>query len=1012
MPNDFKTFTIRPMTGVFDTLSSADEIGFGNWRLVKNAVSRSARNRQRGGGWRRLFADDYPYNNEDLHDQLTDRLSFFDTYSAHAMGGGGIATYGYPYFYPSSAIQEHDVFPPAVGPYCGIYYPQYDGLYQGCPIFYPTIGFPYVSIPSAVSNTGLVSHWRFDVLSGSATYVDNVTALDFSRFGTVSPEAGLIGNAAAFHDPATHLRYLYRSSSAQFIMGAEVKFGFTGWINRFSSGLSDEIVLSKWESAINQREYRILIRSGQLRFEVSNDGIATVGVTSVATLASGVWNFFAVWHDHVLNTINVKVNAETTVTASHTTGVFAGGSGDVFMSYDTASAVSTLDAKVDSLSFWKTSFPTEAELTTLYHSGMGLDYPFDMGAVCTTGAPNFYLLSSVYTSCPVHYDQVIVNGYPYGASFPIYAPLFAYDYVYCGDYLHYREGCNEAITMTGEIVSSTGRKLIAGTMSRVYEYNQSAGNWRILADGLGNAGYTADQCGCNSVRGSMATMGLYMLFTNGFDYPAIYLLGESQDNCERKDLVPIADLVALGIFRAGGVVVWKGFAIFFDITEGGTREGGTFIWSDLEDPTSYIESDTSLAGRISVAVGQTILAMAPLGNWLMCYTDKGVYRITLVGGEDIFNVEEIKGVGGNALKFKYSLIVGGSFHMWLGESDVMYFTQFDTAPIHVPWITMASGMIFNGINEDDATYLPINRDACNLVTGGWNEEKREAWLSWPTGENTCPDVTLRFNMKYNTADLVDHGFTSFLSFRADLRPTVGEWMEDMGICPRATQVAKGPKDGPPCSDIGSVVEPAPLYIRNPEESADFPVHPQSLCAMLEGKSMDDFCVDCAAPQTFIIASALDFALKQSEDDYYFRELLAGNAEDYDAYSCTGQYYTQVGYDTVMQEGANDYRTDDEKMDKMIGLEAQPIAQSTPSELEMEIGYGSQAGCLTWVPIRSLDFECHVPVAGKRSDFMFYFPTWRRGRYLSSRFRIGGIGGGGTFSAMDQMIKGWGQQDSP
>jgi hypothetical protein len=32
--------------------------------------------------------------------------------------------------------------------------------------------------------------------------------------------------------------------------------------------------------------------------------------------------------------------------------------------------------------------------------------------------------------------------------------------------------------------------------------------------------------------------------------------------------------------------------------------------------------------------------------------------------------------------------------------------------------------------------------------------------------------------------------------------------------------------------------------------------------------------------------------------------------------------------------------------------------------------------------------------------------------LSARFRISGIGGGGTFSAMQKMIKGWGQADSP
>lgn len=996
------------MTGVFDSLSSPDEVGFGGWRLVKNATARSTRNRRRGGGWRKLFSDEPVYNNADLHDQLTNRLSYYETFSDHAMGGGDLTGYSYAYFYGTTVIPGFDVFPPAVDLHCPVYIGDHpSGLYDGCPIFYSSVGFPYSYMPVDVSTTGLLAHWRFDEIVGGE-FEDVISGLDLAVTG-VSVGTGLIGNAAEFN--VIQNDFLQRATSAEFEMTGNVKFGFTGWYNPQAIGVADQAILGKWDIA-GSREYRIYIRNGEFRFEVTNSGISPVTVVNTTPLMAGQWYFFAAWYDPIAGTINLKINEGATESFPHASGVYGASGVPFYVGFDDAASSSNLNGRLDSVSMWKTAFPSEAELSVLYHSGMGLDYPFEMAGACNTGAPNFYQYSFVYTSCPVHYGAEVVPGYPYGPEFPVYSSQFSYDYTYCGTDLMYRLGCREAVTMLGEIVSSTGRKLIAGTMSRVYEYNQSAGNWRILADGLGNAGYTVEQCGCNSVRGSMATMGLYMLYTNGFDYPSIYVLGEMQDNCGRQDMVPISDLVALGITRAGGVVVWKGFVIFFDITEAGTRMGGTFIWSDLETPDSYIESDLSLAGRISVAVGQTILAMAPLGNWLMCYTDKGIYRITLVGGEDIFNIEEIKGVGGNALKFKYSLIVTGSAHMWLGESDVLYFTQFDTAPIHVPWITKAAGIIFNGMSEDDAEYAAINREACDLVTGGWSEEKREAWLSWPTGENTCPNVTLRFNLKFNTADLVDHGFTSYLTFRADLRPTVGEWMEDLGICPRASKIAMGPKDGPPCTAEQLAVVDPPLYIRNPEEDPDLPVHTRSLCAALIGKSMDDFCVDCAAPATFITASAEDFTLKQQEDDYYFREMLGGGYADYDAYSCTGQYYEYRGYDTVMQMGAERYRVDDEKLVKRIELEAEPLPQSTPSDLEMEVGYGSQSGCLKWKPIRSLPFECEATAEDVRPDFSFLFPTWRRGRYVSARFRISGVGGGGTFSAMTQMLKNWGQADSP
>jgi DNA-binding beta-propeller fold protein YncE len=644
---DFKTVKVKPMTGAFDTLSSADEIGFGNWKIVKNAVTRSNRSRERGGGWRRLFADDDPYNNQDLHDQLTDHLGYYETFQDHAMGGGGLSGYGYTYFASAYLAGATSVYPPASGPFAPVYLGDFPELFYGpCPIFYPYVGYPYI-----------------------------------------------------------------------------------------------------------------------------------------------------------------------------------------------------FDARPDL-------------------AGQGV----------TTGPPNFYLYSYVYTSCPVDYSGTIQPGYPYGPQFPMYDPAFSYDFTYCGDYLYNRPGCREAITMLNEIVTATGRKLIAATMSRIYELNQSSGNWRVLADGLGNSGYTLDQCGCNAVRGISATMGSYFIFTNNFDPPAIYFLGDEPAECSNQSVLPITDLDALGIQRAGGVVVWKGFIIFYDITEDGVRMGSTIIWSDLEDPT-FIESDTSFAGRATVAVGETILSAATLGNWLILYTDKSIIRVSLVGGEDVFNFENIY-KGGNALKYKYSLTNCGDFHIYLGESDIYLFSQFDTRPINVDWVTKAGGFIFNGAQEDDMAYLPINKEACDLVTGGWSEEKREAWLSWPTGDNICPDVTLRLNFKFGAADFVDHGFTAFLTFRRDLRPTIGQWLEDFGVCPRGTLVAAGVRDGDVCMGPGVEVENPPLYIRNPEEDPDLPIHSDSLCARLEGRSLDDFCDDCAAPAVFITASAIDFTLKQQEDNIYYRERLA------------------------------------------------------------------------------------------------------------------------------------------
>lgn len=1014
---DFKNISLRPMVGQFDTLSSADEIGFGNWRIVKNAVTRSTRNRQRAGGWRRLFADDTPYSNQDLHDQLVDRLSYYELFTDRAFGGGDLSGYGYPYFSGSYSIDGATVFPPASGPHCPVYVGNFpSGFYNGCPIFYPEVGYPY-DLRKAVNSTFLKAHWSLDEATGSMR-LDPVSGIDMSEAGAVdvSMTPGIIEGAA-------QLRYgidQWLTSSDTDMQVGNITFGFTGWVYLPSGALENitQTILSQWIGGGN-KSYRLRLKLKQLEWMISIDGAGDPGERSIGTsfpIPTDEWVFFACWTNATARTLNVKWNDQPTNTTPYgATSVWTSGS-PFTMGRTQNDSITELNADLDHIQFWKGGFPSESELLTLYHNGEAAEFPFASGA-CNTGYPFYYEYSHLYTSCPEELPDTPIAGYPYGTRFPLYNPLFDYEYEYCGNELFNRAGCREAVTHLQEIVTTGARKLIAGTMSRLYELNQSSGNWRVLVDGMGSPGYTAAQCGCNDVRSMTAVLGSYLIHTNNFDQPGIYLLGEESAACNLNSVQPITDLIALGITRAGGVVTWKGFTIFYDITEDGERQGGTVLWSDLEDPYAYIEGDTSFAGRATVAIGATILNAAPLGNWLILYTDKGIIRVTLVGGDDVFNFEDIY-KGGNAMKYKFSLINIGDAHLYLGESDIYLFTQFDTRPINALWITKAAGMIFNGISEDDASYAPINADACNLVTGGWNEETKEAFLSWPTGAGICPNVTLRLNTKFNTADFIDHGFTAFLTFRKDDRPTVGEWMEDMGICPRGSKVATGLKDGDVC-DVGAVVANAPIYIRNETEDPDLPVHADSLCARLAGMSLDDFCEDCASATTFIAASATDFTLKQLEDDVGFRQMLGGNIEAYDAYSCHGEFYHNDGYDSVMQEGAEMYRSEDEKIIKRIRLEAEPLPQASPSDLECDVGYGSMPTCITWKEAETKLFECQTDKSAAqhaadktRQDGQFNFPVWRRGVYLSARFRITGIGGLGTFSALHKMIKGWGQPDSP
>lgn len=137
------------------------------------------------------------------------------------------------------------------------------------------------------------------------------------------------------------------------------------------------------------------------------------------------------------------------------------------------------------------------------------------------------------------------------------------------------------------------------------------------------------------------------------------------------------------------------------------------------------------------------------------------------------------------------------------------------------------------------------------------------------------------------------------------------------------------------------------------------------------------------------------------------------------FACDRSCYIRDAYETVFQQGAEAYRTDDEKMIKRVTVEAEPQDTVTPSRLEAEVGYAPSPSCYTWKGARPLDFECQTArtptqheTLRSRPDAQFNFPFWRRGKFVSARIRVTNLGGGGTFSGLETEIKGWGQPDSP
>ncbi len=647
-----------------------------------------------------------------------------------------------------------------------------------------------------------------------------------------------------------------------------------------------------------------------------------------------------------------------------------------------------------------------------WFSGVPYNYIAPFNSCITTVGPTDFQGSYFYVACSESMEAYTIPGYPYGQYIGVYDPTFDYSYTYCGNVPLLRGGCNEAITYLSEFRSPRNfRKLIAGTKSRLYSLNEKTGNWRILADGLGGSVDPATDCDtCSQRRFMSAQMDAILLLTNDFNPPLYFYWDDTASGCDLWSVQVIQDLEDLNVTKAGCVAVHRGFVFWGDLEQDGEYFPNRVIWSDFKQPISYLPTSDSLAGFQDIGSGEQILNMQPLGDYLYIYTDQAIHRCSLVASEEVFNFEQVYR-GKDAMKFKHSLVNTGDEHLYWAEDKIMMMTLADANPIEVPWMRATSSVIFDGINEIDASYLPVNGEVCNLVSGGYNANFREVFWSWPSGDNTCPDVTLVFNLttRQFAADLVDHGFTAFCLYESDQMETIMEWLNDQKICTVQELISSLVKEGLPL-DTTSTFTDAPTSIWNATEDPDLPKDNDSVCGRLQTIFLDDICKGCPGEKVFVMASASDYCLKSYEDQVFYRERL-------DALRTT---YLQEGFKSVLQSGAESLKIDDEKNLSEIKVQYKADLQTTPNLLYCWAGFGAEANCLEWKLLRNvipdntindgvelrcltdLDVAQHT-AQGIRSSLDAHFHASMRGRFLSYKLIVQGTGGGSCYSDVRMRI---------
>jgi hypothetical protein len=256
----------------------------------------------------------------------------------------------------------------------------------------------------------------------------------------------------------------------------------------------------------------------------------------------------------------------------------------------------------------------------------------------------------------------------------------------------------EPITLLYEFESGSGsRKLIAATKSRIYALNQRSRNWVLIGDNGGGGYGQGTSASFSTTKFKAAQLGNNIVFTNNYDQPLNWYFDANPKRSDKNLVQAIPDLVKLKITKAAHISEYKGFMFLADLEEATTQQVAKVQWSDYVDATSYYPSLASLAGQQTVGdIGERIIGMAVLGDHLMIYKERSIWRCSLVSSSNLFVFKQVY-QGENTPFYEDTLVNTGDAHFFMSQAGIYRMTLASLRPQRVDWMHNASAIIF----EDD-----------------------------------------------------------------------------------------------------------------------------------------------------------------------------------------------------------------------------------------------------------------------------------------------------------------------
>lgn len=570
----------------------------------------------------------------------------------------------------------------------------------------------------------------------------------------------------------------------------------------------------------------------------------------------------------------------------------------------------------------------------------------------------------------------------------------------------------QPVTFLFQATSTVGySKLLAGTSRRLFALNNETGNWKVLSDLLTDGIGT----GCSDHGWEAGQVDNIVVLTNGVHDPVYYVLDQPPIETGQQSVTTIPDLDKIGLSRAQVVVAYKGLILLMNVVMDGERISHRVVWSDASRPLSWVpRAGESVAGFQDLGYGHDILGAAEMGDSVIIYTTSGIWEAFLSGGEPAlgFRRRYTDNTAGNrCLTYRRTLVSMGDEHIYMGRDGIYRYNFYTPRPIREEWMHAASSVIYDNLSED-----------CDVHCGGYDAQNKTVWLSWAQQGEACPNRTLILNTEYNGSSVIDHGFTAFVNYNPDNPLTIRQWLLDLCICTREGMDSLGQgfvKEGQYCV---APTETECVPLTNLWTSArrtvddltvedwDAATEPGTLCAALDGVTMDQLCSDeltadeCRAEQLFVAASSADFAIKQI-GLIYARERVTNSDP-------CGEYVLD-GYSSILRSGPIDLKNPAlDKLVRHLAVDLVADEQPTPNNLHLRVGGSftpadpnTDKCALRWFtqPSRVLacpptDGEEHK-AANTRQGIGTEWPLYIQDRYLVVELSIHGTGGATAFSKL-------------